>query len=127
MAEVKLYWKKCDPKTDFETVPEKAGVYIISTLQKIDYKYEVKYVGQASNLKERAQQHWSKNEQNTGLKNHIANGYAMKFSYAELPSQSERDGVELFLFKYFAPEYNKCTPPAKTSLMCDLPEVRKRK
>ena len=55
MSEVKLYWKKCDPKTDFETVLGKAGVYIISTLQKSDDKYEVKYVGQASNLKERAQ------------------------------------------------------------------------
>lgn len=127
MTEVKLYWKKCDPNADFEPVPEKAGVYIISTKQQVDNKYEVKYVGQASNLKERAQQHWSKNEQNTELKKHIANGYAMQFSYAELPSQYERDGVELFLFKHFEPKYNKCTPPAKTSLTCNLPEVRKRK
>ena len=124
---LKLAWKKCDPNTDFEAVPEKAGVYIISTLQKSDDKYEVKYVGQASNLKERAQQHWSKNEQNVELKNHIANGYAMKFSYAELSSQSDRDGVELFLFKHFDPIYNKCTPSAKTPMACNLPEVRKHK
>lgn len=49
MTEIKLYWKKCDPKTDFETVPGKAGVYIISTKQKVDGRYEVKYVGQTSN------------------------------------------------------------------------------
>ena len=49
----------------------------------------------------------------------------MKFSYAESSSQSDRDGVELFLFKHFDPVYNKCTPSAKTSLTCDLPEVRK--
>ena len=127
MSDLKLEWKECKPETEFKNVSEKAGVYIISTKQAVDGQYEVKYVGQASNLKERAQQHWSKNEQNTELKNHIANGYAMKFSYAELASQYERDGVELFLFKYFNPVYNKCTPPAKTSLTCDLPEVRKRK
>lgn len=127
MSDLKLEWKKCDPETEFKNVSEKAGVYIISTKQKIDGEYEVKYVGQASNLKERAQQHWSRNEQNTELKNHIANRYAMKFSYAELPSQSDRDGVELFLFKHFDPMYNKCTPSAKTSITCNLPGVRKHK
>lgn len=127
MTDLELAWKECDPETEFKNVSEKAGVYIISTKQKVDGAYEVKYVGQASNLKERAQQHWSKNEQNAELKNHIANRYAMKFSYAELSSQSERDGVELFLFKHFDPMYNKCTPSAKTPMACNLPEVRKRK
>lgn len=127
MSDLKLEQKECKPETGFKNVSEKAGVYIISTKQEVDGQYEVKYVGQASNLKERAQQHWSKNEQNIELKNHIAKGYAMKFSYAELPFQSERDGVELFLFKHFDPVYNKCTPSAKTSLSCDLPEVRKHK
>lgn len=125
MTDLKLAWKKCDPETEFKNVSEKAGVYIIST--KLDGEYVVKYVGQASNLKERAQQHWSKNEQNDGLKKHIANGFVMKFSYAELASQSDRDGVELFLFKHFDPVYNKCTPSAKISIACSLPEVRKHK
>lgn len=127
MSDLKLAWKKCDPKTEFEYVPEKAGVYIISTLQESDGKYEVKYVGQASNLKNRAKCHWSSNEQNTKLKKHIEAGYVMKFSYAELSSQSDRNKVELFLFKYFDPRYNECTPPADSCLACNLPDVRKHK
>ena len=81
---MELNWKKCNPTDGFDNVSEKAGVYMISTKQQVDGAYEVKYVGQASNIKKRAKGHWSDNEQNRELKKHIARGYTMKFNYAEV-------------------------------------------
>ncbi len=110
---------------EFSNTPSYSGVYIISTKQKIDDQFEVKYVGQADNIQERAKQHWSNDEENTELKNHIAKGYIMKFSYAEVSKQLDRDNIELFLYKKFDPIYNKNTPPGSKILECSLPDVRK--
>lgn len=124
---MELNWKKCNPTDGFDNVSEKAGVYMISTKQQVDGAYEVKYVGQASNIKKRAKGHWSDNEQNRELKKHIARGYTMKFNYAEVSAQTDRDRIELFLFRYFDPIYNECTPPSKIAVACNLPDVRKHK
>lgn len=124
-----LEWKKKENLAkhfDFNGVSEKAGVYIISTKQKSDNKYEVKYIGQAQNLKSRGTYHFSDNETNKQLKQHIANNYYMKFSYAEVSVQQDRDGIELFLFNKFEPIYNNNTPPASIESPCSLPDVRKK-
>jgi excinuclease UvrABC nuclease subunit len=122
---MQLKWKKVED-ANYDNTPDKAGVYIISTRQKADKQYEVKYVGQASDLKARANEHWSENETNEELKEHIAKGFAMKFSYAEVGKQADRDKVEKFLYDHFNPIYNIISPPGETSEECNLPEVRGR-
>ena len=51
-----LNWNKATPP-NFNSVPEDAGIYVISTLQDIDNMYEVKYVGQTNNLQTSAKKH----------------------------------------------------------------------
>ena len=104
-----LKWYKVE-KMVFDNVPEEEGIYIISTKQSSDDKYEVKYVGQASDLKGRANEHWSDNEENEELKEHIGKKYAMKFSYAKVQSQNNRDGYEKFLYFEYDPIFNKIEP-----------------
>ena len=119
-----LIWKMTDPP-NFKNVPEKAGVYIISTRQEVDHAYEVKYVGQAENLRARAMVHWSKNELNKALKDHIAEDYVMKFNYSEVESADLRDGIELYMYNYYKPPFNQNPPRGEDIVKCKLPGVRK--
>ena len=121
-----LSWFKEENKV-FDNVPEEEGIYIISTMQSSDDKYEVKYLGQASDLKNRAKEHWSNNEQNEKLKKHIEKNYAMKFSYAIVKAQKDRDSYEKFLYFEFDPIFNLIEPPGDEAKECNTPEVRKRK
>ena len=121
-----LKWKFAEPP-NFKSVPEKAGIYIISTRQEVDKAYEVKYVGQAENLRTRANDHWSKKEPNQELREHIAEDYIMKFNYSEIDSKSDRDGMELYMHQIYDPPYNRKTPPGETVVKCTLPGVRKFK
>ena len=116
-------WKKTVPP-NFKSVPEKGGVYVISTRQ-ADHEYEAKYVGQTNNLRARAEEHWSKKEKNTKLREHIAEKYIMKFNYAEVEAGPERDGIELYLFNTFEPPFNQNTPAGKAPLSCTVPDIRK--
>ena len=123
---IELEWRSVTAPPDFEGVPERAGIYVISTLQKTDNSYEVKYVGQADNLYARAKEHWSKNEKNERLRKHIAEKYLMKFCFAQVSSQTDRDGLELYLYNLFDPLFNHDSPPAETVIKCHhLPMVRK--
>ena len=119
-----LEWRYVTPH-EFEDLPEVPGVYIISTLQRADDHYEVKYVGQAENLQARAKEHWSKHETNESLKKHIHEKFAMKFSFLKVGSKEERDGLELYLYNTFDPLLNHRKPPGETPIKCDLPMVRK--
>jgi excinuclease UvrABC nuclease subunit len=120
-----ISWRKAMPP-NFDSVPDKAGVYVISTLQKEDDEYEVKYVGKATNLRERAGQHWSDSEGNENLRKHIKQGFPMKFSYAEVSREQDRDGIEAYLYSAYSPILNDQTPQSKP-IVADLPNVRKRK
>ena len=121
-----LVWKMTEPPV-FKNVPEKPGIYIISTMQEVDHAFEAKYVGQADNLRARAMEHWSKNETNTKLKEHIAEKYIMKFNYSEIASQSDRDGMELYIYNKLNPPFNENIPPGESVVKCTLPGVRKSK
>ena len=119
-----LIWEFVKPP-DFDAVPKKPGIYVIST-QQSDAEYEVKYVGQADNLYDRAKYHWSKNEKNELLKKHIAEKYAMKFSFSTVSMKKDRDGLELFLYNTYDPPFNRNAPPGETVIRCStLPEVRR--
>ena len=119
-----LTWKKAEPP-NFKSVPEKAGIYIISTRQEYDHFYEVKYVSQTTNLRERANEHWSKKEPSKELKDHIAEKYIMKFNYTEIESKAERDGMELYIRQLYDPPFNHSPPAGKTPVVCTVPDVRK--
>ena len=118
-----LKWKKTVPP-NFISIPEKGGVYIISTMQ-ADHEYEAKYVGQTNNLRARAEEHWSKKEKNAKLREHIAEKYLMKFNYSEIDAGPQRDGVELYLFKILEPPFNQKAPAGKDPLSCTVPDIRK--
>ena len=120
-----LKWKKTEPPK-FENVPEKAGIYIISTRQEADHQYEVKYIGQTDNLRTRADEHWSKNEKNAELKAHLAEKYVMKLNYAEVASKQDRQGMLLYMHQVYDPPFNPKAPPGDNVIQCTLPEsVRK--
>ena len=121
-----LVWKMTEPP-NFKNVPEKPCIYIISTVQEIDHAFEAKYVGQAENLRARANEHWSKNETNKKLRDHIAENYIMKFNYSEIASKDDRDGMEQYLFDKLNPTFNEKDPECEEIVKCTLPGVRRSK
>lgn len=125
MTEKFLNWYKSEPP-DFKNVPEKPGIYLISTMQ-TDNEFEVKYVGQADNLRARVTGHWHKNEKNKELRQHIAEKYIMKVNYTLIDSKSDRDGMELYLYNLYKPQYNKNRPLGKTAISCTIPVLKKQK
>ncbi|MCL2093765.1 MAG: hypothetical protein FWH12_06155 [Treponema sp.] len=120
----KLPWKIAEPPV-FKLVPEKPGIYIISTRQEVDHAYEVKYIGHADNLHERALLHWSKKEKNKELKEHIAEDYVMKFNYSEVESKADREGMLIYLHELFSPPFNTEPLPNQETVKCTIPGVRK--
>jgi hypothetical protein len=123
---MKLNWRKCTPPA-FDNIPDKAGVYIVSTIQKSDNRYEAKFIGKTLNLKTAAIQLWSEAEANKGLKTHISKGYRMKLSYAEVDKAPDREGIESFLINTLKPAFNGKKMPIKTPILVNLPNVRGRK
>ena len=123
---VELEWKSVIPP-DFEGIPDKAGIYIISTLQKTDDKYEVKYVGQTDNLYVRAKEHWSRHEKNERLKKHISEKFVMKLCFSPVESRKDREGLVLYLYHLFDPFFNNTSPPGETAIKCCLPMVRRHR
>ena len=119
-----LKWKKTDVP-NFDNVPVKPGIYIISTAQEEDNEYVVKYVGQADDLRSRVKEHFSKFEQNAELKAHIEQKYIMKFNYSEVDSQFDREGMELYMYNTYDPPFNHNPPPGKVVVQCTLPGVKK--
>ena len=123
-----LKWKIAVPPK-FNKIPDKPGIYILSTIQEVDQKYEVKYVGHADNLRVQAEEHWSKTESNKKLKDHIAEKYMMKLNYSLIESKEDREGMVLYLLKFFTPPFNvdfdKDAPTDKPVVKCTVPAVRK--
>ena len=116
---MKLEWRKLEPyRNNVDKAPDEDGVYALCTLQN-NHKYKVRYIGQG-NIRNRLKYHLSKQEENISLKEHIAKGYKMKASYAKVSRQSDRDGIELFLYNYFKPEFNKYSPPSDEEIEVNL-------
>ena len=67
---------------------------------------------------------FSDSEENKDLKRHIGKGYLMKISYTYI-DEEYLDGVELFLYNYYKPTFNKQSPPGDKQISCNLPNVRK--
>jgi excinuclease UvrABC nuclease subunit len=120
-----LKWRYVEPPK-FSSVPEKPGVYIISTRQESDHQYEVKYIGQTANLHVRAKEHWSKKEPNKELSEHIEKHYIMKFNYALVDSTTDRNGMLSYMLDIFQPQFNRSSfRPDAPIVKCTVPGVRK--
>ena len=89
-------------------VPAEAGVYLLWVKLK-NGKWRCFYVGQASDLKDRLLDHLSDDEENECVKNNVTN-YTCGFEYAKVSKQSDRDGIEKFLYDHYKPECNKVDP-----------------
>ena len=124
MSEIALDWYKVEPP-DFDKIVQKPGIYIISTKQEATHTFEVKYVGQTTNLNASIKEHWSKKEKNKDLRTHIAEKYAMKINYAIVESPSDREGMELYLYDLFDPPFRFSRPSEKKAISCTVPAVRK--
>lgn len=91
-----------------QNVPTDAGVYLLWVKQK-DGKWRCFYVGQASDLEQRLLDHLSAEEPNKSLKTHVADNVC-GFEYATVSRQSDRDGIEKYLYDHFSPECNEVDP-----------------
>ena len=49
----------------------------------------------------------------------------MKFNYAKVDRQSDREGIELYLYKLYKPIFNQDTPDATKEIRVNTPNVRK--
>jgi excinuclease UvrABC nuclease subunit len=118
-----ISWKYAVPP-NFVAVPEKPGIYILSTNQAQDQSYVVTFVGETENLRAQAMEHFSKSEKNKELKAHIAEKYIMKLNYSEVASKSDREGMVAYLYQTFNPPFNHPLPD-KGVIVCTVPPVKK--
>lgn len=105
---IQLDWKGYYEYTEENVqkhTPTKAGVYKICVKQK-NGTLTVRYVGQADDLDRRLKEHLDlDNEQNECLAERLRK-YHVEFSFAEVSTQSDRDGAELALYNHYNPVCN---------------------
>lgn len=95
-----------------------AAVYLLWVKLKSD-KWRCFYVGQASNIHDRLLDHLSDEEDNECIKENVSK-FICGFEYAVVTKQSNRDGIEKFLYDYYKPECNK-VDPGGTPIEVNLP------
>lgn len=83
--------------------PTTAGVYMLRVKLK-DGGWQIRYVGQARNLRDRLLDHLSANEPNECLREHQR--YVMQYCWIEKSSQHDRDFEESAKIKKYQPECN---------------------
>lgn len=103
--EWKGYYSYTLDKVNLYTPYNKAGVYKIGVKQ-VDDKWAVRYIGQTDNLDRRLKEHLDfENEKNKCLGERLKK-YNCGFCFAEINNQSERDGAEKALYKFYKPVCN---------------------
>lgn len=100
------------------SVPQDSGVYLLWVKLSND-KWRCYYVGQADNLQERLLQHLSHSEKNNCIKTNVRD-YISGYEYAKVSKQSDRDGIEKFLYNHYKPDCNE-TDPGGTPIPVNLP------
>jgi excinuclease UvrABC nuclease subunit len=93
------------------SVPRSAGVYLLWLKLKND-KWQCFYVGQADDLERRLVEHLVDSEENKCIKTH-AKSDVCGFKYAEIAMQSNRDGIEKYLYDHYMPDCNQKDPGGK--------------
>ncbi len=89
-------------------VPKSPGVYLI-WVKLQNGKWRCFYVGQALDLEERLLTHLSPSNPNTCIQTHVRD-HICGFEFAKVARQSDRDGIEKFLYDHFRPECNQQVP-----------------
>ena len=106
--QLQLDWQGYYQYTDANVqkhAPTSGGVYKIGIKQK-DGKLAVRYVGQANDLDRRLKEHLDlDNEQNGCLAERLRK-YHAEFAFANVGTQSDRDGAEKALYDYYEPACN---------------------
>jgi len=87
---------------------ESAGVYLL-WVKLTNEKWRCFYAGQAKNIKQRLLDHLSKEEKNECIKTKVSK-YVCGFEFAIITKQSDRDGVEKYLYDHYKPECNQVDP-----------------
>jgi excinuclease UvrABC nuclease subunit len=85
-----------------------AGVYLLWVKLKSG-KWRCFYVGQASDLQDRLLDHLSGEEENDCIKKNVSK-YICGFEYAQVSKESDRNGIEKFLYDHYKPECNNVDP-----------------
>jgi len=91
-----------------DNAPASAGVYTL-WVQLQNEKWRCYYVGQASNIEQRLLDHISDDEPNSGIRANV-NKYISGFESANVGKQTDRDGIEKYLYNYYKPECNEVDP-----------------
>lgn len=89
-------------------IPETAGAYLL-WLKLKSGGWRCYYVGKAENLQVRLLEHCGVNEENDCIQNHVQH-HTSGYMFAEVAKQSDRDGIEKFLYDHYKPECNKQDP-----------------
>ncbi len=101
-------------------VPAQSGVYVFAV--NAGFRRSVIYVGQAKNLQERINQHFSSSEDNFDLKAYVRRyPNELEIYWMMAPYGSTLDSLEYYLFQYYRPTCNKNTPPTNVAIRCPLP------
>ena len=98
-----MQWHNVSPRFMF-MIPETAGVYMITV------ENQVVYVGQATDLKTRIQQHFLDSETNSDLRN-VIRRYQVSVMFAEVAHVSELNRLESDLYYKYNPVCNQIAPP----------------
>jgi len=99
-------------------VPITPGIYLLWVKLKGGKKWRCFYVGKAKNLEKRLLEHLSDTEENKCIKNNTSN-YICGFECTKVANQSDRDGIEKYLYNHYKPKCNKEDPggePIKVNL-----------
>jgi predicted GIY-YIG superfamily endonuclease len=89
-------------------VPRDAGVYLLWVKLK-NGKWRCYYAGQADDLERRLLEHLSDEEKNSCIKAKVRD-HISGYEYAKVAKQSDRDGIEKFLYDHYKPECNEKDP-----------------
>lgn len=92
-------------------VPREAGIYLLWVKLK-NTRWSCFYVGQARNLETRLLEHLSSEEENECIEENVSK-YICGFEYAKISKESDRDGIEKYLYDCYSPECNKVDPGGK--------------
>jgi excinuclease UvrABC nuclease subunit len=90
------------------TVPTDAGVYLLWVKLK-NGKWRCFYAGRAADLEDRLLDHLSDDKENKCINKNVSI-YICGFEYAKVSRQSDRAGIEKFLYNHYEPECNKNDP-----------------
>ena len=121
LNKVNLSWSSLQDFTSENVrryVPTSGGVYLL-WVKLQSGKWRCYYAGQGANLEERLLDHLNSSELNACIKNHVSQ-HINAYCYTSVAKQSDRDGIEKYLYDVYNPECNH-QDPGGTPIPVNLP------